>query len=87
MLGPMPYLMPWQLLPYAIVKIGVNSIADITNGIYIGIGNSIVKNNSIPSYIVKANAKKIEFMQFSKFKVLLVIKILAGLKTEKYTNG
>jgi hypothetical protein len=91
MLVPMPYLMPWQLLPYAIVKIGMNSIADITNGIwivtrniiisvkielskcltvditvltiffippmyYIGIGNSIVRNNSIPSYIVKANA-------------------------------
>ena len=41
LLGPMPYLMPWQLLPYATVKIGVNSIADITNGISIGIGNSI----------------------------------------------
>jgi hypothetical protein len=51
MLGAMPYLMP-----YAILKIGVNSIADITNGIYIGIVNSIVRNNSIPSYIVKANA-------------------------------
>jgi hypothetical protein len=48
LLGPMPYLMPWQLLPYATVKIGVNSIADITNGISIGIGNSIVRNNSIP---------------------------------------
>jgi hypothetical protein len=56
MLGPMPYLKPLQLLPYAIVKIGLNSIADITNGIYIVIGNSIVKNNSVPSYIVKANA-------------------------------
>ena len=51
MLGPMPYLKSLQLLPYAIVK-----IADITIGIYIGIGNSIVRNNSIPSYIVKANA-------------------------------
>jgi hypothetical protein len=49
MLGPMPYLI------YAIAKIGVNSIADITNGIYIDIGNIIVRNNSIPSYIVKAN--------------------------------
>ena len=52
MMGPMP----WQLLPYAIVKNGVNSIADVTNGIHIGIGNSIVRNNSIPSYIVMANA-------------------------------
>ena len=41
---------------YAIVKIGVNSIADITNGISIGIGNSIVRNNSISNNIVKANA-------------------------------
>ena len=51
MLSSMPYL-----LPYAIVKIGVNSIADITNGIFIGKGNSIVRNNSIPNDIVKANA-------------------------------
>ena len=44
-------------MPYAKVKIGVNSIADIPNCIYIGIGNSIVRNNSMPNDIVKANTK------------------------------
>jgi hypothetical protein len=59
MLGPMPYFVPWQLLPYAIVKIGVNSTADIKNGISIVIGNSIVRNNSMPNDIVKANTNVI----------------------------
>ncbi len=59
MLGPMPYSLACQLLPYAIVKIGVNSIADIPNCIYIGIGNSIVRNNSIPNDIVKDNVNNI----------------------------
>jgi hypothetical protein len=42
---------------YAIVKIGENSIADITNVISIGIGNSIVRNNSIPNDIVKCQGQ------------------------------
>ena len=50
---------------YSIVKIGVNSIADITNGIYIGIGNSIVRNNSIPSYIVIDNLSRPMHIQAS----------------------
>ena len=37
----------------------LNSIDDITNGISNGIGNSIVRNNSIPNDIVKPNANNI----------------------------